>query len=303
MDADLISAPAAKGERLSRDLYAEVTAKIIAALEQGVAPWICRWRRAERFSGRPYNMVTGHPYRGINVALLCAPQYSTAAWMTFKQAQAVGARIRRGEKASLIVFYKPIIVKDKHAQPDADGNPQERVIPLLRAFNLFNVAQIDGLPGKFEPQTGDDQKPTREAKPDDLLSQASIEHGGDKACYEPSRDIICLPHIAEFASSAEYYGAALHELTHWTGHSTRLNRDYGRRFADSAYAREELVAEMGAAFLCAHCGIAGKLQHAEYIGTWLEVLKRDKRAILVAAAAAQKAVDFVINAKIHEADA
>jgi antirestriction protein ArdC len=279
-----------------QDLYQQVTDKIIATLESGVAPWVKPWNAAQAHNGLPYNAISGKAYRGINIAMLYAPQYATNAWMTFKQAKDIGANVRKGERGSMIVFFKPFAVKDKNAKPDANGNQPERLIPLLKCFHVFNVAQIDNLPeGYAAPVVIRDPLPA-----DSLLEQAQIVHGGDRAFYQPAQDFIRLPQPDQFRSLANYQATALHELTHWTGHSARLAREYGKRFGDQAYAREELVAEMGAAFLCARCGIDGQLQHPEYLASWLKVLKEDKRAILTAASHAQKAADFILREQIAE---
>jgi len=278
------------------DLYQQVSDKIIAALESGVAPWVKPWNAAAAHNGAPYNAVSGKAYRGINLALLYAPQYASNAWMTFKQAKDLGAHVRKGERGSMIVFYKPFAVKDRNAKPDADGNQPERLIPLLKSFHVFNVEQIDNLPQGYAAPVS--IRPPMPA--DSLLSQATIVHGGDRAFYQPSQDFIRLPQPDQFRSLADYQATALHELTHWTGHPTRLARDYGKRFGDQAYAREELVAEIGAAFLCARCGLDGQLQHPEYIAGWLKVLKEDKRAILTAASHAQKAADFILREQIAD---
>ena len=283
---------------MAKDLYQEVTNRIIDALESGVAPWVRPWVANTPHHGMPYNAVTGKPYRGINIAMLYAPEYATGAWMTFKQAKAIGANVRRGESGRMIVFYKPFAVTDKNARPAEDGSKPERFIPLLKCFFVFNVAQIENLPERFSaPVSEDDCLPL---PADDYLAQATIVHGGDRACYAPSLDVIRLPNREQFKTLSDYQATALHELTHWTGHESRLAREYGKRFGDTAYAREELVAEMGAAFLCARCGIDGQLQHPEYIANWLSVLKADKRAVLTAASHAQKAVDFIVSQSADE---
>lgn len=276
---------------MAADLYQIVTDKILASLDAGVAPWVKPWAAADRNGGMPYNARSGKAYRGINVALLFAPEYPTAGYMTFKQALDAGAHVRKGEHGSLIVFYKPFAVRDRNATPDADGNVAERMIPLLRSFTVFNVAQIDGLPAA--PDAAPLERPAGVA--DSMLGLATVQHGGDRAFYAPGPDFIRLPQMAQFASVPEYYATGLHELTHWTGHASRCAREYGKRFGDSAYAREELVAEMGAAFLCARAGVDGRLQHAEYLAHWIKVLREDKRAIVIAASHAQRAADFVLS--------
>ena len=286
---------------MARDLYQEVTDKIIAKLETGVTPWIKPWNCASPNGGMPYNIISGKTYRGINIPLLYCNEYALTGWLTFKQARDVGAHVKAGEHGSMIVFYKPFAVKDKNAKPDADGNTKERIIPLLRSFTVFNVDQVQGLPEKYLPKLDERTQIERQTQAEALLSKAVVKHGGDRAFFTPSHDFIQLPVPESFIDAPSYYATGLHELTHWTGHVSRLAREYGKRFGDQAYAREELVAEMGAAYLCAHCGIAGKLQHAEYIQSWLTILKDDKRAVLVAASAAQKAADHVTGWKVPEA--
>lgn len=281
-----------------QDIYQQVTDKILAQLESGVVPWVKPWQDAQPNGGRPYNAISGKPYRGINTALLFAPQFSSNAWMTFKQAKEIGANVRKGEKGSMIVFFKPWTVADKN---DPEG--KERTIPILRSFHVFNIEQIENLPAKFQPAKVD-PKPEFERlqHAEMLLAQAIITHGGDRAFYRPSTDSITLPQPGQFNSQADYYAAALHELTHWTGHPSRCNREFGKRFGDTAYAREELVAEMGAAFLCGIVGIDAKLQHVAYLQSWIEVLKADKRAIVMAASAAQKAADYVTRQQEESAE-
>ena len=272
---------------MTRDLYIEITDKIVAQLESGTVPWVRPWAAGQNGGLLPFNYASKKPYRGINIPLLWANVYPTNGWLTFKQAQDLGAHVRKGERGSMIVFYKPFQVEDRNA---GTGESKVRFIPLLRHFTVFNVAQIDGLPeSNSAPIVAPESNyPMAES----LLTQASIRHGGDRAFYAPSIDAIQLPFKAQFNSEADYYATALHELTHWTGASSRLAREYGKRFGDQAYAREELVAEMGAAFLCAACEIPYQLQHASYIQSWINVLKADKRAVVMAAGAAQKAADL-----------
>ncbi len=283
---------------MAQDLYQKVTDQILAALENGVAPWVRPWVRMAPHGGAPYNAVTGKPYRGINTLLLFAPAYPQNAWMTFNQAKSLGANVRKGEHGSMIVFYKPFVVEDKNAAPVVGGDdPRTRTIPLLRAYTVFNVAQIENLPEKYLASTevNEAERPAQSVA-DTMMGLATVVHGGDRASYYTNGDYIRMPQPAQFRSVAEYHGTGLHELTHWTGHSSRCARTFGKTFGDANYAKEELVAEMGAAFLCAHAGIDGKLQHVEYIGSWIACLKSDKRAIVVAAGMAQKAADFVLTA-------
>ena len=268
------------------DIYQEITDKIIVSLENGQPAWVKPWACI----GQPRNAITGRGYNGINLLLLGMSDYTSQAWLTYKQAADVGGQVRKGELGTKVVLYKPFVVKDVNA-PVAGT---EKSIPMMRAFTVFNTQQIDGLPTKYteapKPLITDFMG---NAAADTLLSLATIQPGKPTACFIPSKDVIQLPERTHFKSEADYYATALHELTHWTGHKSRLARTFGARFGDNAYAFEELVAELGAAFSCAHCGINGQLQHAAYIKTWLAVLRKDKKAIFTAAAAARKAVEYV----------
>ena len=278
------------------DLYASVTQRIIEALEAGTAPWHCPWRGVGT-DARPANAVSKRPYRGINVLLLnlramtCG--FSTSRWLTYTQAQAAGGHVRKGESGTQVVFFK------MHELAEADADPDDRrVVPLLRSFTVFNVDQIDGLPAALSarPMAPAGWAPVAEAERILVDSGALVHHGGARAYYAPDADRIQLPPRSAFDTAGDYYATALHELTHWTGHSSRCNRVLGRRHGIDAYAFEELVAEMGAAFLTDHCGLVGQMQHASYIASWLQALKNDKRLIFTAAAQAQKAADFLLPA-------
>lgn len=277
------------------DLYASVTARIVAALEAGTSPWSCPWR-GQGVDARPANATTSRVYRGINVLLLnlraMSEGYASNRWLTFAQAQALGAHVRKGEHGSQIVFFK-LHELDEPAAAEPD---QRRVVPLLRAFTVFNVDQVDGLPEAMRaqplPPTG--WQPIEAAERILAASGARVCHGGSKAFYAPGPDQIQMPPRQAFDSAADYYATALHELTHWTGHPSRCNRPLGMRHGIDAYAFEELVAEMGSAFLADYCGLVGRLQHASYIASWLQALRNDKRLIFTASSQAQKAADFLL---------
>lgn len=278
------------------DLYQTITDKIIAALETGTAPWIKPWASL----GAPRNAITGREYSGINTVLLAMTDYTSNLWLTFQQAKAAGGHVRKGEKGTTVVFFKPLTIREKNEQ----RIEVEKVIPLLRSFTVFNTQQIDNLPMKFTQTV----KPllnefTDNEAAESLLSQAIIRHASNKACFIPSADVILLPRKTEFKSVPDYYATALHELTHWTGHKDRLARNFTGRFGDSAYAFEELVAELGAAFLCASTGIDGQLQHESYIASWLKVLRHDKKAIFTAATAARRAVELLTSKAAQEEQA
>jgi antirestriction protein ArdC len=287
------------------DLYQAVTEEIVKALEQGVAPWVKPW--SEESDPIPVNVVSQRPYRGVNVLLLNLKSlfagYSRNRWLTYQQAIDLGGQVRAGETGVRIMFYKlrkvPARVEVFPWKDDRD-EIEERVIPLLRSYTVFNVDQVKGLPIPPEPR----QDWQAESVAEDLIqrSGAQIRHGGFSAYYLPAEDRIQLPPPAYFASASAYYSTALHELTHWTGHPTRCNRQLTNRFATDAYAMEELIAEIGSAFLCAHGRIDGRLQHASYLENWLKVLRADKRAIFVASTRAQQAADFLIE-RLPEAGA
>jgi antirestriction protein ArdC len=293
---------------MKRDVYQDVTDRIVKSLENGVAPWVKPWKSDGRSAGVHRNALTRRPYHGINVCLLTLEQmckgYESGEWVTYRQAKELGGHVRKGEKATPIVLWKKYEknATDEQGRPlfNEDGERVKKTLLFARMFSVFNVEQCDGLTA---------EQPTERPKGfvgyegiDAAIANigATIDHGGDRAYYSPSADRIRLPRPAQFADAASYYATAAHELTHWTGHASRLARDLSGRFGDESYAAEELIAEMGAAFTCATLGIAGHLQHAEYIGSWIKVLKNDKRAIFTAASKAQEAADFLLARALRE---
>lgn len=281
------------------DLYQSITDKIIAELERGTAPWVRPWSvEADPF---PRNALSQRSYRGINNLLLgiehVARGYTTNQWLTFRQALQLGGNVRRGERSAPVIYYEAKVIEKPDEANLADGDEREkRFVPLLKVFHVFNLDQIENLPETHQPAPSDftwEAGPTAEHLIE--ASEANIRHQGFQAFYSPPNDVIYLPPPSAFADATSYYGTALHELAHWTGHTSRLGRKLGNRFGESAYAVEELIAEMGAAFLAAHCRLDGQLQHASYIKSWLDVLHRDKRAVLIAAAQAQKAADYLLE--------
>lgn len=273
------------------DIYQVVTDSIIEALESGVKPWVCPWVRNGAAAGLPANMATGAAYSGINIMLLwcsAAKQgFQDSGWLTYKQAQEMGAQVRKGERGTTAIFYKTL---EKEAE---DGEIEK--IPMLKSFTVFNVEQIDGLAIDAAPQpvTEFDPLPQVEA----LLTRtgAKITERGVKAYYQPSTDEIVLPERFRFADAANFYATGLHELVHWTGAKHRLNREKGGRFGSEKYAFEELIAELGSAFLMADLGVTGEVQHESYVASWLKALKGDKRYIFQAASAASKAHRYLMD--------
>jgi antirestriction protein ArdC len=283
------------------DLYTSVTNAIIADLEKGVRPWLKPWN-SEHAAGRITRPLRagGQPYKGINVLMLwtsaMTQNFAAPIWMTFKQAKELKANVRKGSKGSLVV-YADRITRTETAN---DGQENERDIYFMKGYNVFNVEQIEGLPAHFYatamPPQLDPVQRNGEADRFFANTGADIRHGGNHAYYASESDYVQMPPFASFRDAESYYSTLAHEMTHLTKHPSRLDRDFGRKsFGDEGYAREELVAEIGAAFLSCDLGITPEPRHdhAAYLGHWLKVLKEDKRAIFQAAAHAQRAVDFL----------
>ena len=285
-----------------RNIYKEVTDQIVRDLEQGAAPWVKPWNATS--SGNPFlpfNAVSKANYRGINtVVLMCtqySKQYDSSCWLTYKQAQSLGGNVRRGERGTMVTLYKKMTRKIVE-----NGEDKLITFPLMRAFTVFNLQQVDGVDIEDNtPPPSDDDEVTRIEKADSIInaSNARIEHGGDKACFIPSIDQILMPMQGDFDSDEHYYSTLLHELTHWTGHKARLDRDQSGGFGSKDYAFEELVAELGSAFLCAQTGIQGDLRHSGYIDNWIQLLKSDQKALFKAASLAQKSCEF-LNEKVSK---
>lgn len=276
------------------DFYADITDKIVQMLESGVRPWAKSWTSAE--VSRPLRH-TGEPYQGVNVLVLWAESitkgYTSPFWMTFKQATEYGAFVKKGEKGTVVVYAN----RFTKTETDANGDEVEKTIPFLKAYYVFNAGQIEGLPAKFSQLTMKRSPVEINATAAAFVAQtgAIIKHGGNKAYYSPVLDYIQLPAPEAFRDGASYHSTEAHELTHWTGHATRLDRLLDKRFGSDAYAAEELIAELGAAFLCADWGISAEPRpdHASYLKSWISVMKADKKAIFTAAAHAQKATDYL----------
>ncbi len=285
---------------MKTDIYEKVTAKIIADLEQGELTWLKPWA-AGNLDGRIVKPLrhNGLAYSGINVLMLWGAAleggFSSPYWMTFRQAKELGAHVRKGERSNPVVYAGSI---SKTEEQD-DGSEEERTIPFLKAYAVFNASQIEGLPehyyAKPEPVI-DGAARIDHAEAFFAATGANVRHGGSRAYYSGGTDHVQMPVFECFRSPEAYYATLAHELTHWTKHPKRLDREFGRkRWGDEGYAQEELVAELGAAFLCADLALTPEpgTDHAAYIQSWLKVLKNDKRAIFSAAAHAQRAADFL----------
>jgi len=285
------------------DVYQIITDRIVAILENGAAPWRKPWTGAGM--NDPVNAVSKKVYRGINFFMLAISDYASPYWLTYKQAQDLGGYVRKGEKGTPVIFWKMLETKDEQGNllSSEDGG---RKIPLLRYYTVFNVEQCEGVtvPEGAKPETFE-HDPIEEAEAVQLAMQnrptVNIMQSG-RAFYSPSKDAVTVPLLSQYAKPEEYYSTLFHELVHATGHESRLNREgvAGYAFFGGAdYSREELVAEMGAAFLCGHCGIENATleNSAAYLQGWIKALRGDKKLAVVAAAQAQKAANYILNIK------
>ncbi|MBP3657094.1 MAG: DUF1738 domain-containing protein [Clostridia bacterium] len=273
------------------DIYAEVTSRIIDQMEQGIIPWQKPWIAC----GSAISHATGKPYSLLNQMILGR----AGEYVTFKQVQQAGGHVRKGEKAQMVVFWKFIEQEDEETG-------EKKQVPFLRYYNVFHIDQCEGIEAKHVkplPETAKADQ-TAQAIMDDYLLRSGVRlmhEAGDRAFYQPSSDSVTLPHMAQFAATAEYYSTAFHELTHSTGHASRLNRlEKTAFFGSEAYSKEELVAEIGAAALVNHAGLetAESFRNsAAYIQNWLKVLREDKRFIISAAGKAEKAVNLILGAE------
>src|SRR6202023_93328 len=285
---------------MKADIYQKISNQIVSELEKGVWPWQKPWN-AEHAAGRITRPLRGNgiPYQGINVLMLwsaaMAKGYAAPIWMTFKQTLDLGAHVRKHEQGSLVVYADKIVRTETDA---ATGEEAERAIPFMKGYTVFNVEQIDGLPehyyGKPAPRAETVQRIER-AEAFFAATGATVRHGGTMALYSVTHDHVPMPPFEAFRDAESYYATLAHEATHWTRHPSRLDREFGRkRYGDEGYAIEELVAELGSAFLSADLDLTPEVRddHAAYIASWIKVLKDDKRAIFSAASHAQPAGVF-----------
>lgn len=282
------------------NLYDEVTARIISELEAGRVPWVQPWSAATCAGpSLPRNALTGRNYSGVNVLLLwgavIANGYPSQSWLTYRQAREAGGSVIKGERGQTVVYADRFIPEAEKAKAAASGD-DPKAVPFLKRFTVFNIAQCEGLrPGlALDPAP----LPEREIVPvaEEMIAASGVDFriGGDKAFYVPSLDFVQVPPQPAFFDQVNYYPTCLHELTHATGHAKRVGRDLANAFGSPGYAREELVAELGSAFLCAALGIVPTVRHVDYLASWLAVLRKDNRAIFRAASAASKAADWLL---------
>lgn len=285
------------------NLYDEVTSRIIVELEAGRFPWVRPWGVPGNESaglGLPYNAATGRCYSGINILILWGALFEAGhaaqGWLTFRQALTAGGHVRKGERGVTVVYADRFIPEAEKSRAQNEGG-DAKSIAFLKRFTVFNVDQCEGL--AIEPQASQPPLPERAIAPlgEAMIAASGIEFhiGGAKAFYAPEPDFVQVPPQTVFFEQINYYRTALHELTHATGHKSRLDRKILNPFGSKDYAREELVAEMGSAFLCAALGIVPTVRHADYLASWLEVLREDNRAIVRAASQASKAADWLLD--------
>jgi len=281
-------------------VYDIINQRITDLLEQGTVPWRKPWNAQ---SNMPRN-ISGREYRGINIFLLATQQYGSAYWLTFNQVQSKGGYVRKGEKSTPVIFWKWLDMRASEGEEAATGK-----IPMLRYYNVFNLEQTEGITVPETEECNNDHQPL--SLPEQIFKnmqlRPELKFGGNRACYSPSLDYVQLPHLSTFDTPEEYYSTLFHEITHATGHQSRLARKSilePSYFGSHEYSKEELVAEMGAAFLCGFSGIENITieNSAAYIKGWLNALKNDKTLLIHAAAQAQKAADFILNRKGDESE-
>jgi antirestriction protein ArdC len=294
------SAAPARSGRSRTSLYQEITDKIIADLEAGSVPWVQPWgtSAARAALGMPENAATQRRYSGINVLILWAAAmdrgFSAQSWLTFRQALGLGGNVRKGERGTTVV-YADRLPDEERQRAERDGD-EPNAIPFLKRFTVFNTDQCENLPEGLVtapvPVPEGLILPRAEALID--ATGADFRIGGERAFYNPNYDFIQVPRPDAYFEPINWHRTAIHELGHWVGHASRLGRNLSGGFGSAFYAKEELIAEMTSAFVCASLGIVPTVRHADYIGSWLEVLRDDDRAIVRAASAASKAADYLL---------
>ncbi len=283
-------------------LYDEITDKIIAELEAGRVPWVQPWGTASAKAplAMPKNASTDRTYSGINVLLLWGSTieqgFTGQSWLTFRQALSLGGHVRKGERGTTVVYADRFVPKDEKRRAAETGD-EAQAIPFLKRFTVFNTDQCESLPGGIATAAPPPPPGLIEPRVEALIKATGITFriGGDRAFYAPVEDYVQVPPPQAYFEPINWHRTALHELGHATGHPSRLNRDQSGSYGTKKYAFEELVAELSAAFGCASLGIVPTVRHADYIGSWLEGLREDNRAIVRAASQASKAADYLLG--------
>jgi antirestriction protein ArdC len=284
---------------MSITVYEIINKRILELLEQGTIPWRKPWKGE---SNMPRNLISKREYQGINLFLLNAMPYESPYWLTFKQVVVSGGHLRKGERATQIIFWKWLDRKDNDEQVGVNGK-----IPMLRYYNVFNLDQTEGITAPEPAQPVKEFNPIERAEEviANMPMRPDIRYGGNRAYYSPVLDYVQIPNRNSFNTEEEFYSTCYHELSHATGHMSRLGRKSilePSYFGSHEYSKEELIAEMGAAFLCGHTGIEQRTieNSAAYISGWLRVLKNDKTLLVHAASLAQKSSDYILNRKDGE---
>ena len=279
---------------VKKDIYQEITNQIVSDLERGLSVWEKPWEKG--FMGFPENAFSHSFYSGINTLILWLRQsktgFETSQWITFLQVKKLGGKVKKGEKATQIVFYKNLLIKDEKTE-------EEKTIPLLKTHAVFNLSQTEGLENLIEkPSFKEELKFQDVEKAEELIkkSKADISFAPiDRACYLPIDDKILMPKKEQFKTQEGFYSTMFHELSHWTGHKSRLKRPIRNKKGSKAYAFEELIAEISESFICCHLGFEYSTQRSAYVKDWLKVLREDKKAIFKASSQAQKATEFILG--------
>lgn len=283
-------------------LYDDITNKIIGELEEGRLPWVQPWGGADTSAplAMPCNASSGRGYSGINILILWGAViekgFPGQGWLTFRQAQRLGGSVRKGERGTTVVYADRFIPEDERQRALETGDTAHSV-PFLKRFTVFNTAQCDGLPEDMVVEMPRAEPGLIEPKVEALIATSGIDFriGGNRAFYDPTHDFVQVPPLQAYFEPINWHRTALHELGHASGHRSRLDRDLTGRFGSEKYAQEELCAELTAAFSCASLGIVPTVRHADYIGSWLEVMRGDNRAIFRAASQASKASEFLLG--------
>ena len=279
------------------DVYQIITDRIVEIMEKGVTPWRKPWNGG--IDGGPRNLVSKKHYQGINAFLLSCIPHTTPYWLTFKQAKEMGGNVRKGVEGTPVIFWKI------YEKEDATAEDGKKRLPVLRYYTVFNADQCEGIkaPDEDLPEWPEHERIEQaEAIQLAMPNRPKVIYGGSRAFYQPAFDTVTVPELKRFEKPEEFYSTLFHELAHSTGHESRLNREGisgFHFFGDNAYSKEELVAEMTAAFLCGHCGIENATieNSAAYLQGWIKALKGDKKLAITAAAHAQKAANYILNIK------
>lgn len=284
-----------KANATKPDINQIITERLISALESGVAPWRKPWKDG---NANPSNLASGKKYNGINFFLLSCSPFGDSRWLTYKQAQGLGGNVRKGETGTPVVFWNWI---------EKEKNGKAEKIPFLKYYTVFNAEQCEGLPEAEKPESVIDFVPHEAAQSVIEKTGASMNHGGGRAYYRPSADQITMPRPETFESVDAYYHTAFHELAHWTGHASRLNREgitASAAFGSAVYSREELIAEMASCFVAAQVGISPEIDNsAAYLKGWIAALRGDSKLAIKAASAANKAAAFIMGIQAGKEDA